>query len=254
MKKTLITSTTLLLLTACGGGSSNTQDNNIPPVANAGTDREAIVNEYITLTGTGSDTDGEIVAYEWKKGDTVLATTASFEYLPTIEVSTITSPVSQGDIGTDILTFSVTDNDGATATDTLSIQVKEITNQPPTANAGEDKYIGYHQSVTLVGTGEDSDGSVVSYQWKFWDSVVSEESTYTYSPSEIIRSPSFSEGVDEFTLVVTDNNGATATDTVLVEFYDDTVETQAESTSSTEYDDIPICGEAGVIVSPCRSE
>ena len=102
------------------------------PVANAGKDKNAKVNQTIIITGAGVDPDGSIVSYKWTKGNSVglttyknennkssktvvLATTASFPYTP------IT-------VGKDILTLTVTDNDGNTNSDTMTVTVyKSVT-------------------------------------------------------------------------------------------------------------------------------
>jgi PKD repeat protein len=64
----------------------------------------------VTLTGFGStDTDGTITAYQWTEGATVLGDTAS-----------ITREFS---VGVHTVTLTVTDNGGATASDTVTITV-----------------------------------------------------------------------------------------------------------------------------------
>ena len=85
---------------------------NKPPVVNAGNDTTTIENQTITLRGTATDEDGNIVSYEWKLGNQVLATTVSFDYTPT-------------NIGTDTLVFSATDDDGATTSDEIKVNVTE---------------------------------------------------------------------------------------------------------------------------------
>ena len=87
---------------------------NKSPIANAGVDMSVTVNESVTITGSASDSDGTISTIEWKKGNEVLATTLSFEYIAT-------------EVGTDTLTLTVTDDDGATASDSVTITVKEET-------------------------------------------------------------------------------------------------------------------------------
>jgi len=96
--------------------SSTTEASNKVPVVNAGNDKTVQINETVTITGTASDSDGTIVSHEWKKGNSVLATTLSFSYTPTV-------------VGTDTLTLTVTDNDGATASDSVQIIVEDISEQ-----------------------------------------------------------------------------------------------------------------------------
>jgi PKD repeat protein len=167
---------------------------NQPPVAEAGEDVRAAVGEGIVVSGSGSDSDGSIVSYGWKEGDTVLSDAASFSYTPT-------------DAGTHTLTLTVTDDDGAQATDTLSIE-SFIPNQPPVANAGPDRSVEVNHTVTLSGSGSDSDGSIVSYIWKEGEKVLAESIAFAYIPQTL--------GAHTLTLTVTDDKGATHSDIVVV--------------------------------------
>lgn len=84
----------------------------VAPTAYAGPDQTVQVNEIVTITGTGTDTDGTIISYEWKYGATVVATTASFEFTPRT-------------VGTATLTLTVTDNDYLKGTDSMNLTVTE---------------------------------------------------------------------------------------------------------------------------------
>jgi thermitase len=95
---------------------------NLPPVAHAGidqtvTDSNADGSELVTFDGSASsDADGSIISYEWREGGTVIALVANAEvWLP---------------VGTHTLTLQVTDDDGATATDSVTVTVN-----PPAAPA-----------------------------------------------------------------------------------------------------------------------
>jgi len=82
---------------------------NQPPVAEAGPDKITTVDTSIMITGSGTDPDdGTIVSYRWTEGGSELATTASFNYKPTTT-------------GDHTLTLTVTDNDGATGSDTMIV-------------------------------------------------------------------------------------------------------------------------------------
>jgi hypothetical protein len=171
---------------------------NIQPTADAGADKSVQVNQSITITGSGSDRDGTITSYEWKEGNIVLANTISFDYIPTTA-------------GTHVLTFTVMDDDGAMANDTIIITVSNapVPNQAPTANAGADKSVQVDQSITITGSGSDSDGSIASYQWKEGNTVLSNSASFTYN------APS-SAGSHTLTLTVTDNDGDTASNTMVI--------------------------------------
>ncbi|MCS7466572.1 PKD domain-containing protein [Stieleria sp. ICT_E10.1] len=71
---------------------------------------------FVMLTGSGSDSDGEVVSYEWRQGSTILGTTA--DITPTLP------------IGNHELTLTVTDNEGASSTDTVVVTVDEVDIKP----------------------------------------------------------------------------------------------------------------------------
>ncbi len=88
---------------------------NDAPTANAGpdqtvTDADNNGEELVTLNGSASsDADGTIIAYEWKQGATVLGDTATLN---------VDAPV-----GTWTFTLTVTDNEGAAASDVVVVEV-----------------------------------------------------------------------------------------------------------------------------------
>src|SRR4029077_7374199 len=68
--------------------------------------------------------------------------------------------------GTYIFRLTVTDNNGATAFDNVTVIINTAPNQPPTANAGNNITITLPTtSVTLNGSGADADGTIASYAW-----------------------------------------------------------------------------------------
>src|SRR5207247_9656693 len=101
---------------------------NQPPVANAGPDQtvsdtDGNGTQSVTLNGSGSsDSDGTITSYVWKDGATQIAIGA-------------TPAVTLG-VGAHTITLTVTDDEGATASDTVVVTVNA--NAPPVANAGPD--------------------------------------------------------------------------------------------------------------------
>ncbi len=90
---------------------------NQPPIANVGQiiyDNDNSGEETVTLhSSASSDNDGSIVSYEWKEGDVILGTSENITVSLTVGVHTIL--------------LTVTDDNGATDTDTFVIIVKNST-------------------------------------------------------------------------------------------------------------------------------
>ncbi len=109
----------LIFLHACGGGSSD-ESTTTPSVdtpsleANAGPDLLIYVNQTITITGSGTDSDGSIVSYVWNdESNSTLASTASFNYTPTAA-------------GNKTLTLTVTGEDNETSSDSMILTVEVV--------------------------------------------------------------------------------------------------------------------------------
>jgi hypothetical protein len=88
-------------------------------------------------------------------------------------------------------------------------------NMAPTANAGTDQTITLPASaVTLTGAGTDSDGSISSYSWAKISGPSS--GTIASATTSSTQVNNLVQGVYQFELTVTDNNGATGKDIVQV--------------------------------------
>lgn len=107
-------------LAACGGGGDRPGANN-DPTADAGEPQAVDAKVDVTLEGTGSDSDGQVAAYSWKQTggpDVTLENEASAAAaFQAPDVSSATE-----------LTFelTVTDNDGATASDDVVVTVAPV--------------------------------------------------------------------------------------------------------------------------------
>lgn len=94
-----------------GGNPLLTQTCNQPPVANAGPDKSASRNSSVKFDGSASkDLDGTITKYEWNFGDGTSGSGKVVYHKYTIRK-------------TYTVTLKVTDNKGATATDTASVRI-----------------------------------------------------------------------------------------------------------------------------------
>tara|TARA_R110000744_G_scaffold74932_7_gene149399 strand:+ start:1448 stop:4084 length:2637 start_codon:yes stop_codon:yes gene_type:complete len=121
------TLTFMLTATDNGGASSSdvisvivTKVNN-PPIVNAGEDLTVDESTSVTLAGTATDTDGTIIKYSW-------AQTSGSEVSLTSTDKVLSSFIAPENNETEVLTFSltVTDSDGDTASDSISIKVLNI--------------------------------------------------------------------------------------------------------------------------------
>ena len=139
------------------------------------------------------------------------------------------------------MTLEVTDDDGATASDTVMITVNGPVNSPPVADAGVDQVVvdfggDNSEAVTLDGSGSsDSDGTIVSYKWY--------ESGSEIASGEFAQAL-FSVGTHTVTLEVTNDDGATASDTVMI-----TVNGLANQPPLASFTADPTSGELPLMVS-----
>ncbi len=188
--------------------NENTPPPNQKPVANAGTDQTIkLPNNKVTVNGSGTDRDGSIASYQWNK----VSGPAGYNIVSATTASTEINSLQQGVY---IFELTVTDDKGDIGKDSVTITVSPA-NVPPSANAGSDKVITLPtNSVSLSGSGIDSDGSIASYKWE----KISGPSQFAIaSPNSATTSVNnLVQGVYLFTFTVTDNEGALNRDTVQV--------------------------------------
>jgi hypothetical protein len=186
---------------------------NQAPTANAGANQTiTLPTNSITATGSGTDPDGTITAYQWTK----IAGPVTFNIVSPTQAQTVINNLVQG-----VYQFElrVTDNSGASARDTMTVTVNAAAppppNQAPTANAGNDQAITLPLNyLTLTGSGTDPDGTITAYQWT---KIAGPASFNIVNASQALTLiDNLEEGIYQFELRVTDNQGATGRDTVTV--------------------------------------
>jgi gliding motility-associated-like protein len=180
---------------------------NIFPVASAGLDKIVkLPLTSVTLIGSGTDEDGQIVGYAWTQTSGSPATIVS----PTTSSTTI-SGLAEGDY---TFRLTVTDNSGATDLNEVTVRVVTSTsNLPPVVDAGPDLKIFSPQNTLIINSTASDDGTIVGYQWV----KLSGPSVTLLNPSEQNLSlTNLVEGDYSFQLTVTDNNGASVFDIVKV--------------------------------------
>ena len=181
---------------------------NVPPTANAGANQTiTLPTSTVSLSGSRSSTSGTISSYAWTKTS---GPTSGF-ITNSNSASTTVSGLVQG-----IYQFqlTVTDNNGLTGISTVQVTVNSA-KVPPTANAGINQVITLPVNIaTLSGSGSDVDGTISVYKW----AMISGPSGYNIvNPlSPVTDVSGLTQGVYQFQLTVTDNNGLIGTSMVQI--------------------------------------
>jgi len=172
---------------------------NDPPVADAGLDQTALVNEVVTFDGSGShDIDGYITAYDWDFGDGTTGTG-------------VTTIHAYGTAGTYAVVLTVTDNDGLTDTDEAIVTVTEAPAYPTMHIASIDislKIAGPNRTAIATVTIVDADGNPVEGATVYgqWSGLTSDSDSGVTDTSgkAALRSDRVRNVSGTFTFTVTD--------------------------------------------------
>ena len=134
---------------------------NVGPIAIAGHDQFLEPGATVILDGFQSyDTDGAIKHRAWRQLSGAQVT------LPVPDYGRNTFPMPDIGVGQSLVfELTVSDNRGASSTDTLTVTQLSL-NQPPEAFAGSDQRRDAGDVVTLDGSfSRDEDGVIEAYQW-----------------------------------------------------------------------------------------
>ncbi|NXM06490.1 K0319 protein, partial [Tyrannus savana] len=188
-------------------------ENNSPPVAVAGPDKELTFPvESATLDGSKSQDDQGIVFYHWENisgpssvqmenDDKAIATVTGLQ------------------VGTYRFRLTVKDQQGLSSASMLSITVKEENNSPPRAHAGGKHVLVLpNNSVTLDGSRSADDQGIVSYLWiRDGQSPAAGDVIHGSDHEAVLQLTNLVEGTYIFHLKVTDAKGDSDVDSATVE-------------------------------------
>ncbi|NWY64495.1 K0319 protein, partial [Erithacus rubecula] len=188
-------------------------ENNSPPIAVAGPDKELTFPvESTTLDGSKSQDDQGIVFYHWENisgpssvqmenDDKAIATVTGLQ------------------VGTYHFRLTVKDQQGLSSASVLSITVKEENNSPPRAHAGGKHVLVLpNNSVTLDGSGSADDQGIVSYLWiRDGQSPAAGDVIHGSDHEAVLQLTNLVEGTYIFHLKVTDAKGDSDVDSATVE-------------------------------------
>ncbi|MBI4947670.1 MAG: VCBS repeat-containing protein [Bacteroidetes bacterium] len=163
------------------------------PTANAGTDKNTCPGSPVVIGGTPSASGG------------TAPYTFSWTSVPAGFNSNIANPTVSPN-STTTYNLLVTDAHGCTGTDIVVV----IVNSLPTANAGTDKFLCAIHAVIIGGSPSSASGGTTPYTYA-WTSVPAGFSSNVANPTVTPNS-----GVTTYNLLVTDANGCTSTDGVVV--------------------------------------
>lgn len=172
------------------------------PTVSAGPNQSIVQPEdEANLTGTASDPDGTIASYLWTQVSGPSTAVLTPNNTANITVSSLTT------VGAYVFNLTVTDDDGETTSDDMTVNVAATPNVPPVANPGNPQTIQMPDlDAALSASGStDSDGTITGYLWFLFS-----------GPTTVVFSANTSENTDvDFTdpgtyfigLTVTDDDG-----------------------------------------------
>ena len=165
--------------------------------------------EMVTLSAEVNDPDGNDISYLWKQtsGDSVAISDSDQAK------AYFTAPIADAPVD---LGFVLTISDGYGASNSKATTVSVSDNFAPQVDAGDDQSTSAGNLVNLLGSASDSDGSITDITWQLSSGsgvILSGTSTLTTS---FVAPSSSSELTLVFQLSVTDDRGASASDTVTI--------------------------------------
>ncbi len=150
----------------------------------------------VTFTGSNSSDDDEITSYSWNFKDGTSSSTANPTH--TFNVAGIYE-----------VELSVTDAEGLTSTDKVTITATEEQNTAPQAIVSATPTSGEAPlAVSFKGSSSTDDHSIASYKWDFKDGSITNVADFDYTYTN--------PGVYEAELTVTDENGLTDKETITI--------------------------------------
>ncbi|XP_068093084.1 dyslexia-associated protein KIAA0319 homolog isoform X2 [Hyperolius riggenbachi] len=188
-------------------------ENNSPPVAEIGPDKELTFPvDSTTLDGSKSKDDHGIVSYEWENISGPTPVTIQDNDKPVAVISAL-------HIGLYRFRLTIKDQQGLSSTAVVSVTVKEGKNSPPKAHAGGTHVLVLpNNSISLDGSKSVDDQGIVSYQWtRDGQSPAAGEVIDASEHKPVLQLTNLVEGIYLFHLKVTDANGESDMDTATVE-------------------------------------
>uniref|UniRef100_UPI0037E966A0 dyslexia-associated protein KIAA0319-like protein n=1 Tax=Semicossyphus pulcher TaxID=241346 RepID=UPI0037E966A0 len=188
-------------------------ENNKPPVADAGPEKELTLPvDRTTLDGSKSSDDQKIATYHWKQ-------TKGPDGVKIENADGAVATVTGLEVGTYEFTLTVTDERKLQSSDAVTVIVREELDQPPVAHVTWSPPIARPvRTAALDGSHSTDDKAGVSFLWTRDDSSPAAGDVLNNSDHQaVLFLGNLVEGKYSFTLTVTDSKGQTSTDRGTVE-------------------------------------
>ena len=184
-----------------GNGEGTTPPANKAPIANAGSDVSVMGPADVNLNGSASrDPENGVLTYLWTQVSGPAITIANAD----LATASIQLAATEADV---VYSFSltVTDPEGAAATDTVFVTNKADTpNQAPTVSVAATATVESGKSVSISANASDADGDALSYSWTVPAGV---SATGQNSATLVVTGPSVTENT-VYSLSVLVSDGA----------------------------------------------
>ncbi|XP_065326618.1 dyslexia-associated protein KIAA0319-like protein [Pelmatolapia mariae] len=178
-------------------------ENNKPPVADAGPEKElTLPMDHTTLYGNKSHDDQKIATYHWTK-------TSGPDGVKIENADSAVATVTGLKVGTYEFTLTVTDERKLESSDTVTVIVKEEKDQPPVARVVSSPPISLPvRTTTLDGSQSTDDKGGLSYLWTREDTSPAAGDVLNSSDHQaVLFLGNLVEGKYSFILTVTDSKG-----------------------------------------------
>ncbi|KAM8841247.1 dyslexia-associated protein KIAA0319-like protein isoform 2-T2 [Spinachia spinachia] len=195
-------------------------ENNKPPVADAGPEKELTLPvDRTTLDGSKSSDDQKIATFHWKQ-------TKGPAGVKIENADGVVATVTGLEVGTYEFTLTVTDERKLEGSDVVTVIVREELDQPPLAHVVSSPPIALPvRTGSLDGSHSTDDNGGVSFLWTRDESSPAAGEVLNNSDHQaVLFLGNLVEGKYSFTLTVSDSKGQTSTDGGILEVKPDVLE------------------------------
>ncbi|XP_062385032.1 dyslexia-associated protein KIAA0319-like protein isoform X2 [Sardina pilchardus] len=183
-------------------------ENNKPPEANAGPEKELTLPvDHTTLDGSKSSDDQKIATYHWRQ-------TKGPDGVKIENADSAVATVTGLQVGVYEFTLTVTDERNLKSSDTVNVIVREEVDKPPVAKVLSSTSVSLPvRTAVLDGSRSSDDKGGITYLWTRDESSPAAGDVLNNSDHQaVLLLGNLVEGKYTFTLTVTDSKGQSSTD------------------------------------------